>query len=86
MQLLYQCCIDKFLIPGCNPQAASEPASHVCNPISHKCSCMRGFTPALGEPGGQTRCRQLRPGELDTMETNIHGYNQRNNNSYVAAR
>ena len=47
---------------------------------------MRGFTPALGEPGGQTRCRRLRPGELDTMETNIHGYNQRNNNSYVAAR
>ena len=47
---------------------------------------MRGYTPALGEPGGQTRCRQLRPGELETMETNIHVYHQRTNKSYAAAR
>lgn len=47
---------------------------------------MRGFTPALGEPGGGASCRRLRPGEVDTMETNIHVYHQRTNNSYVALR
>ena len=46
---------------------------------------MRGYTPALGEPGGQLRCRELRPGELDSMETNIHVYDKLGNKSYVAA-
>ena len=42
---------------------------------------MRGFTPAPGEPGEQTRCRELGPGELDTMDTRTPS-----NKSYVAAR
>ena len=42
---------------------------------------MRGFTPALGQPGEQPRCRELGPGEVDSMETRLLS-----NNSYVAAR
>ena len=43
---------------------------------------MRGFTPALGEPGGELRCRELRPVEVDSMETRTLGTNK----SYVAPR
>ena len=34
--------------------------SHVCNPITHKCSCERGYTPALSESGDKALvCRKL---------------------------
>lgn len=49
-------CESNILVP---PSQAT--VSHVCNPINHKCSCERGFTPTVnGELGlGCTRVKEV---------------------------